>query len=142
MQATAPYYHPFSNPSAAAMMVAHYLGGPTQSLQQTTQIARILAGLGSDLSASDLGNFNPAVENRKLDAYLTSASESAFQSEDGWLESSVKIRLPLDKKKMLETEAAEFEIGGVFHRDIIDVISSVYQSDAVKSFHLIPFKEF
>ena len=43
---------------------------------------------------------------------------------------------------MLETEAVEFEIGGVFHCDIIDVISSVYQSDAVKSFTHIPFSEF
>src|SRR5260370_21269952 len=43
---------------------------------------------------------------------------------------------------MLETEAVEFEIGGVFHRDIIDIISSVYQSDAVKSFTHIPFLEF
>ncbi len=142
MQATAPYYHPFSNPSAATMMAAHYSGTPLQSAQKTTLFAHILGSLGSDLDPSDLCNFNITRENKRLDSYLTSASETAFQSEDGWLESSVKIRLPLDKKKMLETEAAEFEIGGVFHRDIIDVISSVYQSDAVKSFHFIPFKEF
>jgi Plavaka transposase len=43
---------------------------------------------------------------------------------------------------MPETEAAEFEVGGVLHRDIIDIITSVYQSDAVKSFNHIPFKEF
>lgn len=137
-----PYYHPFSNPSAAAMMLAHHSGVPVQSLQQTTWIAHTLGALGSDLSPLDLSNFDAAVENRKLDAYLTNASDNVFHREDGWHESSVQIRLPLDKKKMLESEAAEFEVAGVFHRDLIDVISSVFQSDTVKSFNHIPFKEF
>jgi hypothetical protein len=39
--------------------------------------------------------------------------------------------MPLDKTKMPESDAAELEVGGVFHRDIIDVISSVYQSDVI-----------
>lgn len=137
-----PYHHPFSNPSAAAMMVAHHSGLPTQSLRQTTQIAHILGALGPDLSPLELSNFDAGVENRKLDAYLASVPETTFQREDGWLESSVKIRLPLDKTKMLESHAAEFEVGGVYHRDIIDVITSVYQSDVVKSFNHIPFKKF
>jgi hypothetical protein len=139
---TTPYYHPFSNPSAAAMMVIHHLGSSTLSLQRTSDIAHILGGLGSDLSLLDLTNFNAAVENRKLDAYLTSAPENMFQREDGWQESSVRIRLPLDKKKMPETQAAEFEVNEIFHRDIIDVVSSVYQSDAVRYFNHIPFKQF
>ena len=137
-----PYYHPFSSPSAAAMMLAHHSGMSVQSLRQTTRIAHTLGDLGSDLNPLDLSNFDAAVENRRLDAYIASASESVFHREDGWLESSVRIRLPLDKKKMLESEAAEFEVGGVFHRDIIDVISTVYQSNVVKSFNHIPFKEY
>jgi hypothetical protein len=46
--------------------------------------------------------------------------------------------------KMQETNAVEFEIGGVLHCDIIDIISSssVYQSDAVHLFNLIPFEHF
>jgi len=43
---------------------------------------------------------------------------------------------------MPESEAAEFEVGGVFHHDIIDIISSVYQSDVVKTFNHILFKKF
>jgi hypothetical protein len=50
--------------------------------------------------------------------------------------------MPLDKTKMAESDAAELEVGGVFHRHLIDVIASVYQSDAVKSFNHIPFKQF
>jgi hypothetical protein len=105
-------------------------------------MAHILGSLGSDLNALDLSNFNAAVENRRLDAYLASVSEGTFHREDGWLTSSVQIRLPLDKKKMLESEAAQFEIGGILHRDIVDVIASVYQSDAVQSFNHIPFRHF
>jgi hypothetical protein len=43
---------------------------------------------------------------------------------------------------MLESSAVEFEVRGVFHRDIIDVISSVYQSGVVRSFNHVPFKQF
>jgi hypothetical protein len=124
------------------MMIAHHSGSTTQSLQQTTQIARLLGCLGSDLSPLDLINFDATVENKKLDAYLTSESDSTFHREDGWQESSVRIRLPLDKVKMQESNAAEFEVTGMFHRDIIDVITSVYQSDAVRDFNHIPFGEF
>lgn len=139
-----PYYHPFSNPSAAAMMVAHHSGTSVQSVQKTTQIAHILGSLGSDLNALDLGNFNATLEHKKLDAYLASvpAGEDIFHREDGWTESSVWIRMPLDKTKMPESSAAELEVGGVFHRDIINVISLVYQSDAVRSFEHVPFKHF
>jgi hypothetical protein len=139
---TTPYYHPFSNPSAAAMMVTHHSGTSVQSIQQTTQIAHVLGSLGSDLDPMDLGNFNAALEHKKLDAYLANAPGSVFHHEDGWLESSVRIRLPLDKMKMPESNAAELEVGGVFHRDIIEVISSVYRSDTVQSFNHIPFKQF
>jgi hypothetical protein len=124
------------------MMVAHHSGTPMLSVQKTTEIARILGSLGSDLNPVDLSNFDAALEHKKLDAYLASAPEGVFHHEDGWLESSVRIRLPLDKTKMPESSAAELEVGGLFHRDIIDVISSVYQSDAVRSFNHIPFKQF
>jgi hypothetical protein len=123
------------------MMVTHHMGTPVQSIQQTTQTARILGSLGSDLDPSDLSNFDASLETKKMDTYLASASESTNPREDGWHSSSVRIRLPLDKKKMPEEDAVEFKIDGVIHRDIIDVISSVYQSDA-GSFNHIPFKHF
>jgi len=113
-----------------------------QSRQQTTHISNILGDLYLDLSDLDLRNFNTTMETRRLDACIASTSKSSFQYEDGWIESSVQIRLPLDKKKMLETNAAEFDIGGVFYHDIMDVILSVYQSDVVRSFKHVPSKEF
>jgi hypothetical protein len=124
------------------MMVAHHSGTPLQSVQKTTEIAHILGSLGSDLNPLDLVNFDARLENKKLDTYLTSASDGVLQREDGWIASSVRIRLPLDKKKMLETEAAQFEVGGIYHRDIIDIISSVYGSDVVRTFNHVPFKQF
>jgi len=102
----------------------------------------ILGSLGLDLDPLDLSTFDATLEHKKLDAFLATASEDAFHHENGWIESSVRIRLPLDKKKMLETEATEFEVGGVFHRDIINVISLIYQSNAVQSFEHVPFKQF
>lgn len=43
---------------------------------------------------------------------------------------------------MPETEAAEFKVKEVFHCNIINMISFVYQSDVVQSFNYIPFKQF
>ena len=85
------YYHPFSNPSAAAMMALHHLGGPTLSCQQIICIAHTLGDLYSDLSDQDLRNFSATVETRRLDACIASTLENVFQHEDGWLESSVQI---------------------------------------------------
>lgn len=82
------------------------------------------------------------MENRRLDAYLANAPESIFHHKDGWQESSVRIQLPLDKHKMPESNAAELEVAGVFHCDVIDVISLVYQSDAAQTFDHIPFKQY
>lgn len=113
-----------------------------QSQGQLTRYAHILGGLHSDLSDSDLRNFNTVLETRKLDAYIASVPKNVFQCEDGWQESSVQIQLPLDKMKMQENNATEFEVRGVFHCNIIDVITSVYQSDLVKSFNHVPFKEY
>ncbi len=113
-----------------------------QSNDKTTKFTHTLGSLGFDLNPVDLCNFDATLENRKLNTYLAGALDSTFPHKDGWLESSVRIRLPLDKEKMLETDAAEFEVGGILHRNIIDIISLVYQSNAVESFNHIPFKEF
>ena len=139
---TTPYYHPFSNPSGAAMMVTHHSEIPMQSLCKTDQITHLLGGLKLELNTSDLLNFSIAVEHKRLDHYVTSIPENIFQCKDSWHKSSVWIWLPLDKKKMLESKAAEFKIGGVFHHDIINMISTVYQSNTVWFFTHIPFKEY
>lgn len=92
---TTPYYHPFSNPSAAAMMVAYHLGNHVQPAQRVTQFARILGSMGSDLNPLDLSDFDGFLEQKKLDTYLATAPENAFRCEDGCLESSDRIRPPL-----------------------------------------------
>lgn len=72
-------------------MVTYYLKGPIQSIQKTTEIVHILEDLYLNLSLLDLCNFDAAMENRKLNAYLNSASEFMFYCEDEWLESSIRI---------------------------------------------------
>ena len=88
---TTPYYHPFSSPLAAAMMVAHHSGVPMQSSCKTDQTAHLLGSLGSELNASDLLDFSIAIEHKKLDDYVTSILKNMFQHEDGWCKSSVQI---------------------------------------------------
>src|SRR5882762_341639 len=59
-----PYFHPFSNPSAAAMMVGHHSGTSSIfSVHQTNRIAHLLGRLGSDINPMDLNNFDATRES-------------------------------------------------------------------------------
>jgi hypothetical protein len=53
---------------------------------------------------------------KKLDAF-----ESSLGGK-GWKESSVQIKVPCPGHQEDETGAAEFEVPGVFHWDLVDII--------------------
>lgn len=48
-----------------------------------------------------------------------------FQHENEWLESSVKMWLSFDEKKMLEYHAAKIKIKDVYHHNIMNIITLV-----------------
>ena len=67
--------------------------------------------------------------------------ESSLEGK-GWTSSSVKIKVPCPRHKEDEDEAEEFEVPGVFHCDLIDIIKSACQDpDTLNSFHTAPFVE-
>jgi hypothetical protein len=68
------------------------------------------------------------LELRRLD---TTEDEAAFSGEAGWRESSVKIPLPVDKQKLKESTALKFEIPGVWHRDLLEVICTAFQDTKI-----------
>jgi hypothetical protein len=68
--------------------------------------------------------------------------EAVFSDEAGWKESSVKIRLPLDKQKVKEATVPTFEIPGVWHRDLLEVIHTAFEDTKAQFYHLMPFHLF
>jgi hypothetical protein len=59
---------------------------------------------------------------------------------DGWIEGSVKIRVPCTGVKQQEEDAPVYELKGLFYRKPLEVIKSVFQSPASKKFHYTPFE--
>jgi hypothetical protein len=73
----------------------------------------------------------------------TRNQDGTFSSSEGWTEQSVKIRFPAEKVKFpKEEDAPLFEVPGLYRRDIITVVESVYQGDTFFEMNTMPYKEY
>ncbi|KAF9643153.1 hypothetical protein BDM02DRAFT_3192107 [Thelephora ganbajun] len=125
----------FLNATIALLIQWFYSGMSTKSLADVQHLIDDVI-MHEDFRAEDLHGINFAQEVKKLDAF-----ESSFEGK-GWKESSVKIRVPCPGYECDETEAQEFEVPGVLHRDLVDIIKITCQDpDTFNSFHIVPFKE-
>ena len=51
----------------------------------------------------------------------------------------MKIHLPVDKQKIKEATAPTFEIPGIWHHDLLEVICTAFQDTKAQFYHLTPF---
>ena len=125
----------FINTTIALLVQWFYSGTSTKSLADVQSLIDDVI-LHEDFKAEDLQGVNFAREVKKLDTF-----ESSLEGK-GWRESSVRIKVPCPGYKEDEANAEEFEVTGVLHRDLIDVIKVACQNpDTLGSFHTTPFKE-
>jgi hypothetical protein len=136
--ATENIYHPFLNATVYRLMSWFYSGSNQKSVAELDRLVKEVI-LQEDFDVSDLKDFSAARELRRLD---TTEDEAAFSGEAGWRESSVKIPLPVDKQKLKESTALKFEIPGVWHRDLLEVICTAFQDTKAQFYHLTPFRLF
>ncbi|KAH9167309.1 hypothetical protein EDB89DRAFT_2075020 [Lactarius sanguifluus] len=128
---------PFPNFSVAMYMGMYFSGMDTKSEEHASFLAKTMQDDRFD--SKHLAGFSAHVENVRLDKYLTDG-EHPFQIRDGWQESTVHIRLPLEGKQFnSEDDAPMLPIHRLFHRRITDIIRSVCSSKAVELFHLTPY---
>ena len=81
------------------------------------------------------------MENDWLNSYLDSCAK-AYPEHDGWIETSVKIHVPFEKKHFpSKFEAPEFKVGGLHHCQIIRIIRDAFQDPIVRTFNLTPFTQ-
>ena len=92
-----------------------------------------------DFNISDLKGFSVSQELHCLD---TMEDEAVFSGEAGWRESSVKIHLPVDKQKLKEDTALMFEVPGVWHHDLLEVIRTAFEDTKAQFYHLTLFRLF
>ena len=130
-------FEPFSNFSIAMYMAAYFSGMDTKSEAHATYLAKMTQH--PKFQWEELKNFNAHVENVQLDNYLKHGTHP-FQTQNGWHEATVYIRLPVENKQFnSEAEAEMLPIYGLYHRRITDIVRSVCASTATASFHFTPF---
>ena len=129
-------FAPFPNFSTAMYMAAYFSGMDTKSEEHATLVAKTMQGDRIDLKL--LENFNAHVENVRLDKYLR--DEHPFQTQDGWRDATVHIRLPIAGESYPSEDVAPMlPIPHLYHRRITDIIRTVCSSKAAESFHFTPF---
>lgn len=134
------YFSPFISATHYRLLSWFYNGNTTKSAKDLDDLVQQVL-LAEDFDREDLRSFRAAQELKKLDDHMNRPSN--LLAEDGWIEGSVKIRLPCTRVKVKsEEEAPEFLVEPVYYRRLTQVLVSSFQEPAAKLFHYIPFKLF
>jgi len=135
-----PSYAPFSTHLAASIMIWHYTKSNLKSKEETQHL---VSDFISNINPAEALSFNIDAENKNLDNFLTNSS-NPYPNSDGWFESSIKISMPPCAKKIWPSEAnaPQFEVHGLHHRRLINIITGLFQHEIVQTYHLTPFTQF
>jgi hypothetical protein len=130
----------FSSPTAGLLFCWQYSGINSKSSAEMKRLAKSFLD-DDNYRREDARTYDDVREKRLLGDYLKDKS-NPFRIENGWRNSSVKIRLPKEREKFpSEDEAPEMEIPGVYHRSITDIITSVFEDSVASTFHMTPFQQ-
>ena len=121
------------NATVARLLTWFYGSSITKSINDLDRLVHDVL-LQDDFDIAHLKDFSAKREIARLDK-----PSSPF---DGWKESSVKIRLPCERvKHTSEANAPEFEVKGLYHRNMTDIIVSAFQQESARDFHMNPFEQ-
>jgi hypothetical protein len=130
----------FTNTSCGLLMAWLYSGTPQKSNAEAIRLARYTSH--PSFRGEETFGFNPAREAKLLDKFLLDKS-NPFREEHGWHQSTVKIRLPKERKSWTsEAHAPELEVPGVYHRSLTSIIRSTFEDDVSKTFHMTPYSQY
>lgn len=95
-----------------------------------------------DFNRSDLEGFNAVTATRRFEREHIPKPGTTLEAGDGWMEGSVRIKVPCTRVKQTESEAPEFVVDGILYRDIVNVIKAELEDpDAFDDIHTVPYKE-
>ena len=141
------FYAPYSSPSVYRLMCWFFSGSQTTSLANLNSlVADVISA--PDFNALDFVGFSAAKEVKRLDDYEGSLAVSSdavnFSPSHGWTESSVPLALPCEQHNLKdESNAPRFDVSGLFHRDVVDVVTTAFQDPEIfPTLHLTPYKEY
>jgi hypothetical protein len=135
-QKLATTWGPFANATIFRLMSWAFSGSALKSLGEIDRLVDEVL-LQPDFDASDLTSFRTTRESQRLDESVPHLSESK-----GWKADSVFVRLPCDGSRIAEDQAHNFEVPGVHHRKLNNVIIEAFDSDEFLSFNNTPYSEY
>lgn len=124
------------------MMEAYHHGSGQKSAAHLNTLAKAMSN-DPEFDLQDLKSFSTERENARLDAFLRDESnEHPFRKDDGWHEASVTIRVPMKGYRCSEDKALQISIPGLYHRQLMNILTTVFSDEGSKGFHFTPFKQF
>jgi hypothetical protein len=132
-------FDPFPNATTFRLMNWWYGGSTMKSAAELDRLVNDVL-LQDDFSQEHLRGFSCAREAGRLDRHRT--AHTTLSPSKGWIESTVKITLPAEHTaKGSEPQSAEYDIPGVFHRSLTEIVKEAFQDPVAQTFHLTPFKQ-
>jgi hypothetical protein len=133
--------NPFSNMSILRLMNWYHNASTSKNISDVDTLVKEVI-CAPDFNSDHFVNFRASREAERLDKF-SDEPDSAFPSEDGWIQTSVNISVPCEKvPHKSESEAPVFEVEGLFHRRPLEVIKSAFREKTAEHFHNAPFKEY
>ncbi|KAI0644207.1 hypothetical protein C8Q79DRAFT_913585 [Trametes meyenii] len=137
-------YSPLRNGSEFNLLNWQYKhSGATSNIAVNDLVNTVI--LDPDFSVDNFrGGFTIENAQARLDKGLREAEDATpFTPHDGWIKTSVKIRVPKEGvKHKSEEDAPEFEVPNVFYRPLLNVVMAAFQSPSAANYHYIPHKLF
>jgi hypothetical protein len=137
----ADYFAPFQNASTFRLMSWLHSGSKTKSHVELDRLVTEVI-MADDFKKDDLVGFRASREAGRLDEQ-DHEPQSRFSAEDGWIETTVNISLPVDGTRFpSEADAPQFAVPGLFYRPLMEVIRAALHDTAAEHFHIFPFQTF
>ncbi|KAJ6448151.1 hypothetical protein C8R45DRAFT_850481 [Mycena sanguinolenta] len=124
---------PFANMTIYNIMSWLNTGSQHKTEGETTRIVDDVM-FTPDFSLEHLRGFNAHRENQRFDK---AASADVPWTRDGWKEVGVEIDIPSGVKNQ---PAHTFNVPGLHHRSIVEIIKTTFADASSRDFHLTPFK--
>jgi hypothetical protein len=135
------FFAPFLNVTTFRLMSWFYNSSTGRSIADLDRLVQEVM-LAEDFDCEDLREFSVSQEAKRMDRVSEDPNSGLFTS-DKWCETSVKIKLPVEKEKfMSEADAPEFDVEGLYYHKPLEVLKSAYEETSSRTFHTTPFKVF
>lgn len=124
---------PFENVSVFNLMNWQLTGSNMKSIGETNRLVHE-ALQSPSFDKSHFDGFEAGRNATRLDNWVPEETELGLAEASDWCESTVRIPVPCDGVECPEDEAPEFEIHGVYTREITDVIKNIFQEPGFSGF--------